>query len=95
MISVDYPQSKCEKQFDKLPGREELKKFVFEDCKAEANWNMKNFIEDQLELIREQVGDRKVLLRIIHRNHRISQCIKLLANLHGLSIHDAVWWPLC
>ncbi len=64
MISIDYPQSKCEKQFDKLPGREELKKFVFEDCKAEANWNMKNFIEDQLELIRQQVGDRKVLLAL-------------------------------
>ncbi|MEH2960242.1 glutamine-hydrolyzing GMP synthase [Candidatus Merdisoma sp. JLR.KK006] len=64
MISIDYPQSKCEKQFDQLPAGDELKKFIFEDCKAEANWNMKNFIEDQLELIRQQVGDKKVLLAL-------------------------------
>ncbi len=64
MISIDYPQSKCEKQFDSLPSRDEWKKFIFEDCKAEANWNMKNFIEDQLELIRQQVGDKKVLLAL-------------------------------
>ena len=35
--------------------REALEKFLFRDCKAEANWNMKNFIEDQVELIRQQV----------------------------------------
>ena len=64
MISIDYPQSKCEKQFDRLPSQDEWKKFIFEDCKAEANWNMKNFIEDQLELIRQQVGDKKVLLAL-------------------------------
>ena len=64
MISIDYPQSKCEKQFDSLPSQDEWKKFIFEDCKAEANWNMKNFIEDQLELIRQQVGDKKVLLAL-------------------------------
>ena len=64
MISVDYPASKCEKQFKELPNQEELKQFVFEECKAEANWNMKNFIEDQVELIRKQVGDKKVLLAL-------------------------------
>ena len=64
MISVDYPQSKCEKQFQESFTQEELKKFIFEDCKAAANWNMKNFIEDQVELIRKQVGDRKVLLAL-------------------------------
>ena len=41
-----------------------VKSFVFDTCKAEANWNMKNFIEDQVELIRRQVGDRKVLLAL-------------------------------
>ena len=41
-----------------------LKKFVFEDCGAEANWNMENFIADQVELIRRQVGDKKVLLAL-------------------------------
>lgn len=64
MLSIDYPQSKCEEQFSELPGEEALKKFVFELCGAAANWNMKNFIEDQVELIRKQVGDRKVLLAL-------------------------------
>ncbi len=64
MLSIDYPQSKCEEQFSELPGEETLKKFVFELCGAEANGNMKNFIEDQVELIRKQVGDRKVLLAL-------------------------------
>ena len=62
MFSVDYPSSKCEKQYRELPDQETLKKFLFEECKAEPNWNMKNFVEDQIELIRRQVGDRKVLL---------------------------------
>ena len=64
MISVDYPTSKCEKQYDALPSEEVLKAFLFEECKAEANWNMKNFIEDQVELVRKQVGDKKVLLAL-------------------------------
>lgn len=64
MISVDYPGSKCEKQYDELPDDETLKAFVFDQCKADANWNMKNFIEDQAELIKRQVGDRKVLLAL-------------------------------
>ena len=28
------------------------------------NWNMENFIADQVELIRRQVGDKKVLLAL-------------------------------
>ena len=41
-----------------------VKSFVFDTCKAEANWNMKNFVNDQVELIRQQVGDKKVLLAL-------------------------------
>lgn len=41
-----------------------LKHFVFDTCKAEANWNMTNFVNDQIELIRRQVGDKKVLLAL-------------------------------
>lgn len=41
-----------------------LKAFVFDTCGAAANWNMKNFVEDQVELIRRQVGDKKVLLAL-------------------------------
>ena len=44
--------------------RQVLKAFLFNTCKAEANWNMKNFVEDQVELIRKQVGDKKVLLAL-------------------------------
>ena len=43
---------------------EVLKKFVFDECHAEANWSMDNFIADQVELIRSQVGDKKVLLAL-------------------------------
>lgn len=41
-----------------------LRAFVFDTCQAQANWNMKNFIADQVELIRQQVGDKKVLLAL-------------------------------
>ena len=41
-----------------------LKAFVFDACKADANWNMENFIADQVEAIRAQVGDKKVLLAL-------------------------------
>ena len=64
MISIDYSQSKCEAQYQELPDDAAMKAFLFETCKAEANWNMKNFIEDQVELIRKQVGDKKVLLAL-------------------------------
>ena len=41
-----------------------LRNFIFTICGAEANWNMDNFIADQVELIRSQVGDKKVLLAL-------------------------------
>lgn len=43
---------------------EALRKFVFDVCKAQPNWNMENFIADQVELMRRQVGDKKVLLAL-------------------------------
>ena len=64
MISVDYPASRCEEKFAALPEEAALKDFIFGKCQAEANWNMKNFIEDQVELICRQVGDKKVLLAL-------------------------------
>ena len=64
MMAIDHPSAKCEQQLTELPSTEVLKKFVFDTCKAAPNWNMKNFIEDQAELIRSQVGDRKVLLAL-------------------------------
>ena len=43
---------------------EELKNFVFGKCGCEANWNMENFIADQIEIVRAQVGDGRVLLAL-------------------------------
>ena len=41
-----------------------LNDFVFTQCHAEKNWNVENFIEDQVELLRRQIGDGKVLLAL-------------------------------
>lgn len=64
VLSIDHPGAKGDRKMDRLPENAELKEFVFDVCQAQANWNMKNFIEDQVELIRQQVGDRKVLLAL-------------------------------
>lgn len=44
--------------------KEAVKGFVLDTCHAETNWNMKNFVADQVELVRRQVGDKKVLLAL-------------------------------
>ena len=49
---------------DPAARKEALSNFVFQVCGAQANWNMENFIADQVELIRQQVGDKKVLLAL-------------------------------
>ena len=64
VMSIDHPTAKCQQQLAQLPDEATLKAFVFDTCKAEANWNMKNFIADQIEIIRRQVGDKKVLLAL-------------------------------
>ena len=64
MMSIDHPTAKCEKKLAAMPDDEILRGFVFDVCNAAANWNMKNFIEDQAEQIRRQVGDKKVLLAL-------------------------------
>ncbi len=43
-------------------GLDILRNFVFEICKAQNNWTMKDYIESQIEEIRNKVGDDKVLL---------------------------------
>ncbi|QIK57954.1 glutamine-hydrolyzing GMP synthase [Erysipelothrix sp. HDW6A] len=64
MIAVDHPSSKAEINYTQLPTQEELKHFVFDVCKAETNWNMKNFVHDQVQRIQDEVGDKKVLLAL-------------------------------
>jgi len=69
IMAVEHEPARCAEKRDCWPGtedgiREILKDFIFNACHAEPNWNMKNFIEDQVELIRKQVGDKKVLLAL-------------------------------
>jgi len=41
-----------------------LSDFIFRVCGCEANWNMANFIDDQVELLRAQIGGKRVLLAL-------------------------------
>ncbi|HID79103.1 MAG TPA: glutamine-hydrolyzing GMP synthase [Aquifex aeolicus] len=45
-------------------GRQIIANFVFEIAKANRNWFMENFVEEQIKKIREQVGDKKVIAAI-------------------------------
>ena len=38
-----------------------LKNFVFDVCGCKGDWSMENFIEIEMEKIRQTVGDKKVL----------------------------------
>ncbi|WP_075620448.1 glutamine-hydrolyzing GMP synthase [Paenisporosarcina indica] len=42
-------------------GIELLRQFVFGVCKAKGDWSMESFIELEIEKIRQEVGDKKVL----------------------------------
>lgn len=69
VIAAGHEKALCEVKLPEFTNDEEaikaaLKDFVFGTCKAEANWNMANFVADQVELIRQQVGDKKVLLAL-------------------------------
>ncbi|WEV43382.1 glutamine-hydrolyzing GMP synthase [Lactobacillus sp. ESL0684] len=43
-------------------GLDILRNFAFKVCQAKANWTMDDFIEMQVEQIRAEVGDKKVIL---------------------------------
>lgn len=69
IMAVNHKKAICSLTYEAWPDCEDklndlLKDFVFNSCKAQANWNMKNFIDDQVELIKKQVGDKKVLLAL-------------------------------
>jgi GMP synthase (glutamine-hydrolysing) len=68
-MAAGHDKALCEVKLPEFANDEEaikaaVKDFVFDTCKAETNWNMKNFVADQVELIRQQVGDKKVLLAL-------------------------------
>ena len=60
LCDVKLPQFANDEQAIK----DAVKGFIFDTCKAEANWNMTNFVNYQIELVRRQVGDKKVLLAL-------------------------------
>ena len=64
MMSIDHPTSKTSFVLDTFPTKKELTDFVFTTCQAKANWNMKNFISDQIESLKQQIGGKKVLLAL-------------------------------
>ena len=69
VLAVEHDAAKTDNKLATWPEGEDkvkeiLKPFLFDTCKAEANWNMKNFVADQVELIKKQVGDKKVLLAL-------------------------------
>ena len=65
VLSVDYA---CKDHPADMPSwpenvRETLDAFI-EGLNVERNWNMDNFIADQVELLKKQIGSRKVLLAL-------------------------------
>lgn len=42
-------------------GKKMLKNFLFDICQVKGNWNMSSFIEDKVEQIKEEVGNKKVI----------------------------------
>ncbi len=69
VMAAGHSKAKCEVKLEQFGGDADVVKaaiesFVLDTCKAEKNWNMTNFVNDQVELIRKQVGDRKVLLAL-------------------------------
>lgn len=63
ILSVDHQGS------EKWPEDKELRKnkledFAFNECGAKKGWNAESYIEEQVSIIRERVGDRKVLLAL-------------------------------
>ncbi len=63
ILSVDF-EGNAPWPTDESLRLERMKEFIFGSCKAESNWNIENFITEQVALIRDQVGSGKVLLAL-------------------------------
>ncbi|MCR4963857.1 MAG: glutamine-hydrolyzing GMP synthase [Firmicutes bacterium] len=68
-LAVDYAAPAAAMTLPQWPDSEEeiqaaLRPFLFDVCQAAATWNMENFIADQIEAVRKQVGKEKVLLAL-------------------------------
>ena len=64
VMAAGHDKALCEVKLNEFSSdmeaiKESVKTFVFDTCKAEANWNMTNFVNDQIELVRRQVATEK------------------------------------
>ena len=69
VMAAGHDKALCDTKIEQIGNdvevvKEAVKEFVLDTCKAEKNWNMTNFVNDQVELIRRQVGNKKVLLAL-------------------------------
>lgn len=69
IMAAGHDNARCDMKISQIGSdveivKETIRSFVFDTCKAEPNWNMTNFVNDQIELIRRQVGDKRVLLAL-------------------------------
>ena len=67
VMAAGHDKALCEVKLAQFTDDEEaiknaVKSFVFDTCKAEANWNMTNFVNDQIELVRVKLAIRKFFL---------------------------------
>lgn len=58
-VAYDHDAALCEKGTVA-----DLEKFLFDTCRCDKNWNTENFIADQCELLRREIGDKRVLLAL-------------------------------
>lgn len=55
-MAIDHAPARCGLTFASWEqAQPHIREFVFETCGAQANWNMKNFIDDQVEIGRAHV----------------------------------------
>lgn len=59
IVSINHDTSKCNKI-----AVDDLKSFIFDTAKCQANWSIENFIEDQVAILQKQIGNKKVLLAL-------------------------------
>ena len=68
-----------------VEGKTLIKNFLYEICKADGDWTMENFLEEQIQKIRKTVGDKKVLLAL-SGGVDSSVCASLLSKAIGKNL---------
>ena len=68
-----------------VEGKILIKNFLYEICKADGDWTMENFLEEQIQKIRKTVGDKKVLLAL-SGGVDSSVCASLLSKAIGKNL---------